>query len=189
MEPLSYYVLGCFGPADQDRAGIGDILNTEVPWQTGRRFETPPPTPVEVTLNPEFPGIMVPMFDSGILLLSDPMLAAIRSAGVDNLDTYDAVIRDPATGKSYTNYKAVNIIGVVACADLSKSTYRAPSGSALVDTDFDSLAIDEKKTGGALMFRLAECVTAIVIHAKVRKALESKGIEYLDYYDPKDWVG
>jgi hypothetical protein len=184
-----YYVLGCFGPGDEDRAGIGDILNTDLNWQTGSRFESPPPTPVEVTLNPEFPGLMMPMFDSGILLFSERMIKALTESGVDNLDLYDAVIRDVATGKSYREYKAVNIIGLVSCADLSRSDYTAPSGSPLIDTDFDSLAIDETKAGGLLLFRLAECITAILVHEKIRRDLERQAIPYLDFYEPSDWVG
>jgi len=184
-----YYVLDCFGPVDEDRAGIGDIVNTELPWETGRPFPQPPPTPVIVELNPDFPGVMVPMFDSGVLLFSDEMLAALDAAGVDNLDRYEAVVRDPVTGRAFTNYKAVNIVGVVACADLAQSVYQAPSGSALVDTDFDSLAIDEARALGLSMFRLAECVTAILVHERVRRYLEAAGIPHLDFHEPQDWIG
>jgi hypothetical protein len=184
-----FYVLGCFGPRDRDRAGIGEVLNTDVSWRTGHRFGAPPPVPVQVELNPEFPGEMMPMFDSGILLFSNRMLEALAAAGVDNLDSYDAVIRDPASGKSWTDYKAVNIVGVVACADLSKSKWSAPGGTPLVDADFDALVIDEKKAGDALMFRLAECVTAIVIHEKVRRSLEEHRIDFLDFTEPAQWVG
>jgi hypothetical protein len=185
----TYYVLGCFGPLDEDRAAIGDVLNTDLPWQTGRRFAEPPPTPVQVALSPIHRGVMVPMFDSGILLMSTPMLDALSAAGVDNLDTYDAVIRDPASGATFTDYKAVNVVGVVACADLGQSVYEAPSGSPIVDVDFDSLVIDERKVRGPLMFRLGECITAIVIHDRVRRQLETSRIPYLDYTDPRDWIG
>ena len=185
-----YYVLGCFGPEDADRAAVGEILNAEdVDWQTGVRFAQPPPSPIQLELNPDFPGVMVPMFDSGILLFSDVMLEALKESGVDNLEIYDAVLIDTTNGQQYTNYKAVNIIGAVAAADLEKSEWNAPSGSPIIDTDFDSLVIDDKKTGGALMFRLAECVTAIVVHQKVRGQLERSGIPYLDFTDPQDWVG
>jgi len=185
----NYYLLGCFGPEEEDRAGIGNILNTNVNWQTGSRFQDPPPVPIRVELNPNFPGIMVPMFDSGILLLEDRMVSALSTAGVDNLDLYDAVIRDPMTGRSFDNYKAVNIVGAVACVDLAKSTYAAPSGTPIIDADFDEVEIDETKTNGLLMFRLAEAVNGIVVHKKVRFELERSGIQYLDFTDPKDWMG
>lgn len=184
-----HFVLGCFGPRDRDRAGIGDVVNTAVSWRTGCRFAQPPPVPVLVDLSPEFPGVMVPMFDSGILLFSSRMLEAVAAAGVDNLDCYDAVIRETASGKTWSEYKAVNIVGVVACADLAKSKWTAPSGSPLVDADFDSLAIDDRKTGGALMFRLAECITAIVIHENVKRSLEEHRVDFLDFTPPAEWVG
>ena len=185
----AYYLLGCFGPEDQDRAGIGEILDTSLNWQTGSRFESPPAEPVRVELNPDFPGIMVPMFDAGILLMDDGMIVALDAAGVDNLDLYEAIIEDPATGDRFTNYKAVNVIGAVACADLAQSVFEAPSGVPIIDTDFDALAIDEGKARGLLMFRLAEAVNGIVIHEKVRAELERREIPYLDFIEPGDWVG
>jgi hypothetical protein len=184
-----YYMLGCFGPRDRDRTTVGDILNTKLSWQRGRRFEVPPPTPVLVDLDPNFPGVMVPMFDSGILLFTKAMITAFEDAGVDNLDYYDAVVRDPATGRKYDEYRAVNIIGVVAAADLAKSTWTAPSGSPIVDVDFDSLTLDENKIRGPLMFRLAECITGIVVHEQVKRGLEQAKIPYLDFTDPGNWIG
>ncbi|HUG39999.1 MAG TPA: hypothetical protein VMM12_05925 [Longimicrobiales bacterium] len=184
-----YYMLGCFGPEDEDRAAIGEILNTDVNWQTGTRFKQAPPVPVRVQLNPDFPGIMVPMFDSGILLFEDTMLGALGEAGVDNLDLYDAVIEDPVSGQIFNNYRAVNIIGAVASADLEKSTFEAPSGTPIIDTDFDSLEIDPERPGGLLMFRLAESVNGIVVHEHVRLHLERSAIRYLDFTEPAEWVG
>ena len=155
----------------------------------GQRFPAPPPTPVLVDLNTDFPGIMMPMFDKGVLLFTKPMLASIEAAGVDNLETFDAILHDPATGQKYNNYKAINIVGAVAAANLGESEFEAPSGSPIVDVDFDSLVIDEKKAGGLLMFRLAECVTAIMIHERVKKQLEADEIPYLDFVEPKDFIG
>lgn len=185
-----YYVLSCFGPEDQDRASIGRVPKFEgVNWLHGKMIEKRIPEPIEIELNPEFPGVMVPMFDPGILLFSDEMIAALRDAGVDNLQCFEATIHDPISGRDYCNYKAVNIIGLVSCADLAKSKCRVESGSPIIDVDFDSLVIDEKRTGRALMFRLAECVTAILVHEKVRQHLEARGIPYLDFIKPEEWVG
>ena len=184
-----HVVLACYGPDDQDRAAIGMVRNTALNWQLGRRFAEPPPVPVEVDLNPEFPGILLPMFDKGILLFSDAMLSSVRAAGVDNLDVYSASLSDPASGVTHTGYKAVNNIGTVAAANLAESDFQAPSGSPLVDTDFDSLVIDEERAKGLLMFRLAECVTAIIIDERVMQRLNQDRIPYLDFVDPRSWIG
>jgi hypothetical protein len=186
-----YYVLECYGPDEEDRAALGRILNNvEESWRLGRRFKSPPTAPIEVELDPnELPGLLMPLFDRGILLMTDAMIEAIRASGVDNLDVYDAVLIDPIENVRHGNYKAVNVIGLVAAADLGKSKWKATSGEPLIDADFDSLAIDEAKTQGALMFRLAECVSAIVIHQRVKQSLEGAGIQYLDFVDPAKWIG
>ena len=117
------------------------------------------------------------------------MLSSVRAAGVDNLDVYSASLSDPASGVTHTGYKAVNIIGTVAAANLAESDFQAPSGSPLVDTDFDSLVIDEERAKGLLMFRLAECVTAIIIDERVMQRLNQDRIPYLDFVDPRSWIG
>jgi len=184
-----YYMLDCFGPLDRDRASIANVPDFEgVSWIMGRRITAVLPDPIEVDLDTDEGDAMVPMFDLDVLMFTDDMIAALHSAGVDNLDLYNAVIHDRDNGKDYHNYKAVNIIGVIASADLDASDHVA-HGTPVIDVDFDSLVIDESKTGGALMFRLAECVTGIVIHEKVKEALEAAGIPYLDYIPPEEFVG
>ena len=97
-------------------------------------------------------------------------------------------IRDPKTGTVYSSYKAVTLVGLIACADLGASEH-VSYGTPVVDVDFDSLVIDETRTYGALVFRLAECVTGIVVHEKVKQCLEDRGIKYLDFLLPAEWVG
>jgi hypothetical protein len=181
-----YYLLECYGPPDQERAAI-DRVPEGISWNRGVRFENPVPEPLEVVLDGD--GILMPMFNRGVLLFSDDLVLAIREAGVDNIDCYATVLVDPIGNKRYTNYKAVNIVGLVAAADLTKSQYSMPSGRPLIDTNFDSLAIDDSKARGLLLFRLAECVSAIVIHSRVREAVEQRGIPYLAFVEPANWFG
>jgi hypothetical protein len=181
-----YYLLECFGPPDRERAAI-DTVPRGLYWNRGRRFEQPVSEPLEVILDGD--GLMMPMFNRGILLFSDELVEAVRDAGVDNIDCYDAVLVDPVGGKRHTNYKAVNIIGMVAAADLAASEFHAPSGRALIDTDFDTLVLDEERANGLLLFRLAESVNAIVVHARVKQHLEKRGIPNLDFVAPDAWVG
>ncbi|HET9985775.1 MAG TPA: hypothetical protein VFQ38_19410 [Longimicrobiales bacterium] len=184
-----YYMLSCFGPMDRDRATIGEVPEIEgVSWMTGQRIAVPLRTPIEVDLDTSEGDALVPMFNSGILLLREDMVAALREAGVDNLDVYDAIIHDRDTGVDHRNYKAVNIVGAVACADLGASQHVA-HGEPVIDVDFDGLVIDESKTGGALMFRLAESINGIIVHESVKDHLERAGIPYLDFIEPSEWVG
>jgi hypothetical protein len=59
----------------------------------------------------------------------------------------------------------------------------------MISMDFNSLAIDEAAAGGALLFRLAESVNAIVVHERVRRHLEASGITTLTFIEPEDWAG
>jgi hypothetical protein len=182
-----YWMLECYGPETEDRAAVSEVTNDEdFSWNLGRRFEIAPPDPLEVRMEP---GLMVPMFNRGILLFSDAMLDVLASVGVDNLDTYPAVLVDIESEQQYLNYRAVNILGLVAAADLSRSSFTSHSSSNLIDTDFESLAIDGSRAHGFLIFRLAEAVSGIVIHDRLKQAFENAGIEHLDFIEPSNWAG
>jgi hypothetical protein len=80
-------------------------------------------------------------------------VAALQSCGVDNLDLYPARIFDPDNDQLHENYKAVNIIGMVAAADMQKSVLSAPDGIAHIDVAFDNnLVVDPKKTASLPFF-------------------------------------
>ncbi len=183
-----HYILECFGPDDQERAGIHTVHGLHgLNWMLGSRFRTEPQSPIQITLDADH-GVMVPMFNSGILLFSDQLLNAFYECGVDNLDVYAAELFNPLTKSRFTNYKAVNIVGLASVADLGKSDFRA-HGTPLIDVDFDSVAIDSAKATNLLVFRLAEAVSAIVVHEKVRQGIDAHGIVGLDWIHPGDWIG
>lgn len=186
---MAYCMLNCFGPADQERSSIHRIPQFEnVSWNRGARIAGRVPVPVRIHLDPGSPGLLMPMYHKGILLMSTELIEALRSAGVSNLELFDAVLVDEAQQREYNSYRLVNIVGVIAAADLAASVYRA-HGTPLFDVEFDSLAIDESRTRGALMFRLAENLSGIVVHESVKAAVLKAGIEHLDFTPPAQWVG
>lgn len=186
---MSFFMLHCFGPVDQDGTSIHRIPQFEnVSWNRGTRVEGHVPVPVRIYLDPEAPGILLPMYHKGVLLMSDALIAALRSAGVSNLEVFDAILVDEVNQCEYTNYKLINIVGAIAAADLAQSMHVA-HGVPLFDVDFDSLVIDEQKAHGALMFRLAENVSGIVVHESVKDAVLKAGIEHLDFVPTREWIG
>jgi hypothetical protein len=180
-----YYVLDCFfGPGGGDPVMLGYTEDDEDrSWHSGVRFTTPPPDPIEVEIDPDYDGELTEFTDEPLPLMSKRMLAALRQAGVNNLDTYRVVIRHPETKQTYDNYVAFNLIGKIAAADLSKSAYD-PSIKW-----FDSIVLNEKATRGVLMFRLAESLNAIFIHEKVKDRLQAAGLNSLVYIRPEEWAG
>lgn len=188
---MRYYMLECYGlDAEKDVAALGSWPQFEgINWMLGRPIEKTIPTPILTELDPDNPGLMMPMFDYGVLLYSDEMISVLHKIGVTNFQCFDAIVRDTEKQIDYTNYKVINIIGLVSAANLNKSNYDSHGGAAYMDTDFDSLSIDESKINGQRLFRLAESVNGIVIHEEIKKAFEEHGIEHLDFVLPEDWIG
>jgi hypothetical protein len=187
---MKYFMLISFGPRDEDRATVTDVSGaTDVDWNTGDAIDPARlPSPFPLELDTSEGSALVPMFYPGILVLRDDMVAALRGAGVDNLQVFDAVIEDRERARRLTNYKVVNIVGRVACADLGKSEH-VVHGSPVIDVDFDSLVIADDKTYDLDVFRLAECVSGIVVSERARRALDGAGVGPLEFVPPEEWVG
>lgn len=114
-------------------------------------------------------------------IMSDKLIAALREAGVDNLQTFPAILKGHHSGIDITNYKVVNVVGKIAAADMGKSDYIDMGGMGIIAVGFKDLVIDETKTYGALLFRLVESITDIIIHESVKNHLETCGFNYLRY--------
>lgn len=185
---MSYYVMTCEGVYPSTMIGESPDLPGGA-WMDGQPIQYDVPEPLVFSLNPEYPGKLCSMYDESILLMSSDLVGAIKTAGVDNIQCFRAVVRDLVNKKDYSNYQAVNILGLVSCADMEKSELMGTSDSALIDVDFHSLVIDESKAGGALLFRLAEKVSAIVVHEKVKENIEKKEIPNMVFYEPGEWSG
>jgi len=105
-------------------------------------------------------------------LMSRSLLAALVGAGVDNLQPFDAELVDEATGLVRVDFACVNIIGMIACADLRRSTT-----SELGSSDyFHDLVIDARKAHDLLMFRVAESMINVLLHDTVVDALLGRGL-------------
>ncbi len=183
-----FFMLECFSPDEADHAQFSLAEDDELSWMSGRRFTKPPQQPVRLTIEPGESGVLPEFTDVPLPLMTPRLAAALEKAGVSNIDYYPAEVHDIETGAVHRDLLAFNLIGAIAAADLAKSQYDAPDG-ALISVDFDSLSIDEKKTRGALMFRLAESVNGIVVHESVKKVIEAAGIDTLTFIPPEEWVG
>jgi hypothetical protein len=185
---MSYYVM--VGEGEDPVMPIAAGPDFEGNWRTGEVIAERVPTPLVYTLDADYVGQPKAMYyEEAIPVMRDDVAQALRSAGVDNIQYFDAELRDPSTSKRHTNYKAYNVVGLVACADMEASTLMGTSDSAMGDVDFESLTIDETRTGGALLFRLAENVSAVVVHECVKDAIESAGIRGFVFYGPGEWSG
>lgn len=159
-------------------------------WRSGEPLTVAVTQPLVYTLNRAYPGTPKAMYyEQSVPVMRDDVIEALRGAGVDNIEYFDAILENPLTGQQELNYKAFNIIGAVAAADMGASELMGTSSSTIGDVDFHALTLDESRTGGLLLFRLAEKLGAIVVHESVRKAIEAAGIPGFVFYGPGEWSG
>ena len=141
---------------------------------TGSKLVGQPPVPLIFPSNFDardpprgFEGMTIPLWSSDLVEL-------MLSIGVDNFDLYDAVIVGEA-GVRWAGYHAVNVLGAVDAADMSKSNFleimTAPSGTPFAR--FQNLVIDTKRVGSLDMFRLAQDMSTLVVSERVTQALGS----------------
>jgi uncharacterized protein DUF1629 len=102
-------------------------------------------------------------------LMSKRLVATLQSVGVDNLQTFPAEIRNSATGENIHDFVAVNIVGLVSCADVGAST-----SSPLADVRyFHRLVIDPKRADGLHVFRLAESRMDVIVDDAIAEAIRT----------------
>lgn len=149
-------------------------------WMTGQPFAQQPPTPVRVTIAPGDAGRMGEYYGSQIWLMSKRLRDFFTAAGVDNIDYYPAEIVDVESGNSYDNFFAFNVVGLISAADLGKSRYSDIDGLKM----FDSISVDAGKAKGALLFRMAESPSQILVHESIKLKAEREKISDLRFLEP-----
>ena len=143
------------------------ILNTadsqDLWWDDGESFEDPPVEPIKGVLKPykeDHPSMSrswVPITMTVPYLFSAmTCFKPFRRQAWTTWTCVEAELTDPDTGEVHTNFKAVNILGLVAAADMAKSEAIVHDGIPLVDVSFNKLVLDPTKTHDFLLFRSAE---------------------------------
>jgi hypothetical protein len=194
----NYYILSkSYGSAEDQSAHI--TVEPKLPhgshnWRTGHMVKFEITEALIYEIHPDHEGNLLPYYNElSHPLMADDLINVLQNNGVNNLETFPAIIREVRTGKEHTNYKAVNIIGLVSAADgASETADLGLGGDGLYDTWFKSLVIDEDKAGGYLLFRMAEKVSTILIHKKVKEAIEAAEIlrgNHLRFFHPARWSG
>lgn len=198
----NYYVLDCVegtGPLqftlELDRPArrrwkAGQLFS---PDATDRAFQ-PPTAPIDLQTDIDSKAaerIYPELTWHPIPLMTRRLVNALTAAGVSNLQTYETRLLNPqgSPPPPPDHYLAVNIVGLIAAADLAASETNAAVADKLVSMDFQSLAIDPIKVRDALLFRLGENISAVLAHERLRKAAESAGISTLTWFRPEEWAG
>jgi hypothetical protein len=200
---MSYYVLNCLSPMRVNffHLEVDDDASTPL-WARGSLlspdhhsdFSRAPPEPIEVQtiidptdrnrIYPELTWHPIPLF-------SRRLVRVLRGAGVSNLQIFETRLSQPLgePAPAADHYLAVNVIGCIAAADMKRSSLNPDVSERMISADFNALVIDDAKAGGQLMFRLAENVSAVLVHERVKAAVEAAGIDTLTWIPPGRWAG
>ena len=155
-------------PPDPELAATGRCDDVGVPWTMGVRTTKTVKQPVRCDLHPKHGRKMRDVFLTGVPLFSDRLVDAIRSTGVDNFECYAAEVKD-LDGTVHADYKAVNIVGAVRCANLEKSeSFSAPGA---ISMHFSHLVLDREKVRDHEFFRLAENLLIILVSDRIAQAI------------------
>lgn len=187
MSEDKYYILS----SDIDEVdgmllgGMPDLPNRgQDNWMFGQPFTVDPEQPIYIGI-PEGEEDCTPLcFYKTPPVATNAFIDALVEVGVDNIVTYDVVLRS-RTDPSFTieGYKAFNIIGLVKAAGPG-TVYL--TDSRIGDASMQNIELEPRSIKGLYMFRLAESMRTIVVHEKVKQHLESKGFEALEFTDPGD---
>ncbi|MDH5182035.1 MAG: hypothetical protein OEZ39_12365 [Gammaproteobacteria bacterium] len=153
-------------------------------WMFGTPFTIEPDEPIEVEIQEGFEKSKPLAYFDEPPVASQEFVDALNEAGVDNIMAYDVVLVSEDGKIKLEGYKAINVIGLVKAAGPG-TVYLGDS--RLIDAGIDGLELEPRSIKGLLMFRLAEDTSAVVVHEKVKKHLESKGFESLVFTEPDDY--
>lgn len=174
-----YYVIR-YGPAEDNASSLylDPIPGNKVSFIRGERLGTLPPLTFRKRAGDRGTFVDYMGASPSCLVVSERFMEALRSAGVDNVDYYQAQLVDEASGKTTAGYHAANVVGLIACVDREKSAY-TPMAGFPTDVirrngvlEFKALHLDYSKVQGAKLFRLFEKTTVIVVHESVKEAIE-----------------
>lgn len=180
-----YYIMKVYNPDRMLLASMPPLpKRMKDGWRFGQTFTVEPEQPIKVSITDGYEDKELVSFFNNPPVVSQQFFDALVEAGVDNLIAYDVIIQSKDGSISIEGYKAINIIGLVKAAGPG-TVY--VGDSRLIDAGIDGLEIEPQSIKGLLMFRLAEDTSAIVVHEKVKRHLESKGFHSLVFTEPGDY--
>ena len=189
MSDNEYYIVSVdltYGGRDPMMLGSMPDLPEEAEddWMFGQPFTVEPEQPIFVAIREDNENLKPLNFYKNPPVASKAFVDALVEAGVDNIVTYDVVLRsrtDPSI--NIEGYKAINIIGWVKVAGPG-TVYL--TDSRIFDASMKNVELEPRSIKGLYMFRLAQSMRTIVVHERVKQCLEARGFEDLIFTEPGD---
>ncbi len=164
-----------------DSALLTQVSHLDQDLEMGQKLPTDFVVPVQFEIDLTFHGRrMSSLFVMPALLAQESLFEALLAIGIDSIDPYPALIRNTETREEWKDYLFLNIVGLVAGADLTKSDYAELGPDINV---IDKVAIKAVSLPRAPIFRLAEDRLKIIVSDRVHDHLISAGFDDI-YFEP-----
>lgn len=158
-------------------------------WSSGVPAPSQPSPPVEIRVvrHGGYVGTPDEYYDNSIPLVSQRLREALDAAGVDNIRYLPVTLCDSESAVTHP-YFAFNLIGLVDAVDLRKSALHSHDGDFVGDSAISDLAVDGSAARGLSMFRLRQKFSVVLVHRRVKAAIERVGIPTVKFIAPEDLV-
>lgn len=184
-EPVAdYFVMtGSLGEDGMSFYDIPDPSGSDR-WWRGGVFKKQPELPVAVTIREGDEACRPVDFYDDVPVMSERFFSALTATGVDNIDVYPAVLKSEDGSVELRGFHAYNILGLVSAADPERTKFSPGNPSRLLDASIETLVVDRRRALDFLLFRLAENVGTILVHGRVKRALEKQNFVGVKFYEP-----
>lgn len=157
-------------------------------FDQGLRYTDPIP-PIELHMDARSQGqltdnLIAPATTG--LAFSSALRAALNSSGVDNIDYYPLKLINDITGEIFDDYQIANVIGVLECIDFSESDLELTDDGSI--RFIESLVLMESLPSDLRMFRIMEYLPLVVVHERVKEAVEDNAMTGVEFLRPEDLV-
>lgn len=178
-------------PATDAQPAYHWLLPEPAPSGPGSRIEVPPEVESRdfqrgswIQLEPQFradfevvvhgaPDPLPHWLGDRTPVVSAPLLAALRRAGVDNVQSFPVLVRRAESGERIEGFSLLNVVGAVDAADPEASR-----GEVLIDEDpgpkltqYSHLVLARDRTQDLNLFRLADSPSVLLVHDRVKQKL------------------
>lgn len=121
------------------------------------------------------------------LLVSKKCMEILYSIEVDNVQFFEAILKNKADGKELQDYYFANIVGIYSIVDQSNSDlkYSAIDGRIKRILSLSLIELDEDDY--PTIFRLKELPRVVVVKDKVKNAFCKAGVSGFRFYKPSDF--
>lgn len=119
------------------------------------------------------------------LVVSPAMRNVFERVGLDNIQYFPAQLKADFAENVVEGYWFAHVIGLVSCVDRQTATYESddPSGA------LQGFQVDDRRCYDLSMFRLAEDPRIVLIHTRVRAALEAARLHGLLFQETTSYTG